>query len=301
MAKGVATFVPPLEAIRRRRSHTGGSVSGRYCYGVWLRHLVRAPSVPGALGELGPGDSLGVGLAALLTGCDTYVSLDVVRYANVEGNLRVLDELLELIEARAPIPDHDELPGVWPRLDSYAFPEHLLGDRLEAALAPDRVARIRRAVAEGDESLIRYVVPWQAEDALAGESLDAVVSQAVLEHVDDVPFTQRAVRRWLRAGGWASHSIDCRSHGWADDWGGHWSYSDREWRLVRGSRPWILNRYSCSQHEAAAEAAGFEITSLLPREAPSPMPRSRVTPRLRPSLTDEDLRCDVLFLQVRKA
>jgi SAM-dependent methyltransferase len=302
IAKGVATLVPPLEAVRRARSHTGGSVSGRYCYGVWLRHLVRAPSVPAALGELGPGDSLGVGLAALLTGCRTYVSLDVVRYANVEANLRVLDEVLELVTARARIPDHDELPGVWPRLDSYGFPHDVLPDEvIEAAVAPERVARIRRAVSEGDEELIRYVVPWQAEDALAGESLDAVVSQAVLEHVDDVPFTHRAVHRWLRHGGWASHTIDCRSHGWADGWGGHWSYSDLEWRLVRGKRPWMLNRYSCSQHAGAAEAAGFEITMRLPRTAAEPMPRERVAARLRPVLTDDDLRCDSLFLQVRKA
>lgn len=303
MAKGAATMVPPLEAIRRRRSHTGGSVSGRYCYGVWLRHLARAHSVPGAIGELGPGDSLGVGLAALLTGCDTYVSLDVVRYANAEANLRVLDELLEMVRSRAPIPDHDELPGVWPRLESYAFPHAVLGEeRLAAALAPDRVERIRRAVAEGDESLIRYVAPWTAEDALAAGSLDAVVSQAVLEHVDDVPFTHRAVHRWLKPGGWASHAIDCRSHGWADGWAGHWSYSDREWRVVRGSRDWMLNRYACSQHVAAAEAAGFEVTMRLPRVADEPMPRERVAAGLRPMLTDDDLRCDVVFLQLaRKA
>jgi hypothetical protein len=301
MAKGAATMVPPLEAIRRRRSHTGGSVSGRYCYGVWLRHLVRASSAPDAIGELGPGDSLGVGLAALLTGSRTYVSLDVVRYANVEGNLRVLDELLELVAARAPVPGHDELPGVWPRLDRYDFPHQLLPSaRLDAALEPERVARIRRAVAAGDESLIRYVVPWQAEDALDGDSLDAVVSQAVLEHVDDVPFTHRAVHRWLKPGGWASHSIDCRSHGWADGWAGHWSYSDVEWRVVRGSRDWMLNRFSCSQHVAAARSAGFEVTQLLPRIAAEPMPRGRVAAGLRPLLTDDDLRCDAAFLQVRK-
>ena len=308
MAKGVATIVPPLEALRRARSHTGGTVSARYCYGVWLRHLVRAHDAgldtdPASVGELGPGDSLGLGLAALLSGCRTYVSLDVVRYANVEGNLGVLDELVELFEARAPIPDHEELPGVWPRLDSYDFPLHVLDDdRLAAAITADRVGRIRSAVEGSDEELVRYIVPWQDEDVLADESLDAVVSQAVLEHVDDVPFTNRAVYRWLKPGGWASHTVDCRSHGWADSWSGHWSYSDVEWKLVRGARPWILNRYSCSRHVGAATAAGFEVASELPRRVASDdaMPRHRITPRLRPFFTNEDLRCDLLFLQLRK-
>lgn len=308
MAKGIATFVPPVEKARRARSHTGGTVSGRYCYGVWLRHLVRADdagldTAPDSVGELGPGDSLGLGLAALLSGCRTYVSLDVVRYANVEGNLSVLDELVELFEARAPIPDHEELPGVWPRLDSYDFPYHVLDDeRLAAATAPERVERIRRAVEGSDEPLLRYIVPWHDERVLADESLDAVVSQAVLEHVDDVPFTNRSIHRWLKPGGWASHSIDCRSHGWADSWSGHWSYSALEWKLVRGSRPWILNRFSCSQHIKAATDAGFQVTSQVPRLVPpgEAMERRRITSRLRPAFRDEDLRCEVLFLQVRK-
>jgi SAM-dependent methyltransferase len=310
MAKGIATLVPPLEAVRRARSRTGGTVSGRYCYGVWLRHLVRAhdaglDTVPASVGELGPGDSLGLGLAALLSGCRTYVSLDVVRYANVEGNLAVLDELVALFEGRAPIPDHDELPGVWPRLDSYDFPHHVLDDvRMASAITADRVERIRRAVtgSDGDEPLLRYVVPWQGEHVLADESLDAVVSQAVLEHVDDVPFTHRAIYRWLRPGGWASHTVDCRSHGWADSWNGHWSYSAVEWKLVRGARPWILNRYSCSQHIGAATSEGFEVASQVPRlVAPDEaMQRNRITTRLRPCFTDGDLRCDALFMQLLK-
>ena len=73
MLKGALTWVPPLNAWRRHRATTGGSDSARYCYSVWLRHLRSlAPygfRVKGAhVGELGPGDSIGIGLAALLSG-----------------------------------------------------------------------------------------------------------------------------------------------------------------------------------------------------------------------------------------
>ena len=37
LAVGMATYVPGLRHLTGRK--TGGSVSARYCYSVWLRHL----------------------------------------------------------------------------------------------------------------------------------------------------------------------------------------------------------------------------------------------------------------------
>ncbi len=38
--KGTATWMPFVSAVRRRYGSTGGTDSARYCYAVWLRHLV---------------------------------------------------------------------------------------------------------------------------------------------------------------------------------------------------------------------------------------------------------------------
>jgi hypothetical protein len=51
--------------------------------------------------EVGPGDSLGIGLAALLCGVEHYIALDVVRYAQTTRNLQILDELIALLRDRA--------------------------------------------------------------------------------------------------------------------------------------------------------------------------------------------------------
>ncbi|MBM4372890.1 MAG: hypothetical protein FJ098_14650, partial [Deltaproteobacteria bacterium] len=73
---GIATFVPGVRFLDRRG--TGGTGSARYCYSVWLRHLVLAKDrglldqVPATVAELGPGDSIGIGLAALLSGATAY-------------------------------------------------------------------------------------------------------------------------------------------------------------------------------------------------------------------------------------
>ena len=84
LVKGVATYLPGLELLGGR--YTGGTVSARDCYSVWLRHLTTAMTHglkehPRVVAELGPGDSLGTGIAALLTGAERLCAFDVVRYA----------------------------------------------------------------------------------------------------------------------------------------------------------------------------------------------------------------------------
>jgi len=100
---GIASYFPVIN--RYGAKGTGGTDSARYCYSVWLRHLVMAKRnglgpFPRVVAELGPGDSLGIGLAALLSGCDRYFALDVVDHANARSNLEIFDELVELFRAQ---------------------------------------------------------------------------------------------------------------------------------------------------------------------------------------------------------
>ena len=81
---------------------TGGTVSAQYCYSVYLRHLVIADqhglaNDPRTVVELGPGDSIGIGLMALLTGAEQYYAVDQVRHASSATNLLVFDELAKLL------------------------------------------------------------------------------------------------------------------------------------------------------------------------------------------------------------
>ena len=97
------------------RRGTGGSTSARYCYAVWLRHLTAAAAaVPdvslGTVVELGPGDSLGTGLAALLAGAGQCLCLDVVPHNDPARDLRVFEDLVHLFAQRADIPGDREFP-----------------------------------------------------------------------------------------------------------------------------------------------------------------------------------------------
>lgn len=91
-----------------RKYGAGATNDAYYCYQVWLGHLLRlhALGVPYRLdtvAELGPGDSLGVGIAALLTGTGKYVALDAVPYCDSGRNVAMVDEILDLLSQRVPL------------------------------------------------------------------------------------------------------------------------------------------------------------------------------------------------------
>jgi SAM-dependent methyltransferase len=266
--KGMLTWVPALNAWRVRHMSTGGSDSPRYCYSVWLRHLVTLHPhgfrINGAqIGELGPGDSIGTGLAALLSGATHYVGLDIVPFSAKADLERILDELVQLYSGREPIPDHREFPCVLPRLNSYEFPSCLI----DWTDFTSRVEGLHMALRTGvnGSHFVSYRAPWTTPDDIAAASLDLVFSQAVLEHVDELEETYRAMFAWLRPGGYASHVIDFSAHYRSPFWNGHWAYSDWEWRLVRGRREFLLNREPLSTHLVCAKKVGFEV-SLLRRD-----------------------------------
>lgn len=302
LLEGAATFVPGMMRLARRR--TGGTDSARYCYSVWLRHLALAArgglgEFPRCVAELGPGDSIGIGLAALVSGVERYLGLDLVKFANLERNLSVLDELVELFARRSPIPDQEEFPEIRPRLDRYGFPADVLPEgRLAQALRSDRLDAIRRSLREpgAPGSLIEYHAPWTDPDVATEASVDMILSQAVLEHVDGLDAAYGAMRRWLRPGGLVSHQIDFRSHGMATEWNGHWAYSDLAWRIVRGARPYLLNRQPRSTHVRLLEAHGFRIVYQQKATRDSGIARRRLARRFR-DMSEEDLTTSGWFVQ----
>lgn len=260
--KGLASYTP-LNALLSRCK--GLSHSAHYCYSVWLTHLQigsRAGQsvTPRVVAELGPGASVGLGVAALLSGSEKYYALDIVPFADVESSERMLDEMVRLYQERA-----DLHPFVGKYLEDLSFPHSLIdSDRLVASLHATRVDQIRRAIkglpsgeAEGVE--MRYVVPWTDQTLVPEGAANLVLSQAVLEHVDEIEPTYHALQKWLNPTGWMSHQIDYRSHNMASSWDGHWTYSDAAWKLIRGRRPYLLNRRAHSEHLQMMRDGGFKV------------------------------------------
>ena len=304
LIKGMATFVPGLN---RRAKSTGGTNSSRYCYSVWLRHLVMAKrnglnAYPKIVAELGPGDSLGIGLAALLCGCDKYFAFDVVEYANAERNAKIFDELVTLFKNRTPIPGNDEFPNVNPDLGEYNFPADILDEnRLQHALQQSRIERIRDSISDfhRKDSLIRYKVSWYDASILEKESVDMIYSHAVLEHVDDLRGTYRAMHSWVKSTGYISHAVDFKCHRTANEWNGHWVYSDTMWKLIRGKRPYLLNREPHSTHIAILIEEGFKVVCNKKIKSESRFTINELAPKFK-SISGDDLITSGAFIQAVK-
>jgi len=295
IAKGLTSFVVPRHWLNRAEGRT---LSARYCYSVFLRHLVRLHSVgadtdPRTVAEIGPGASIGTGIAALIAGAERYHGFDIKAYGSSPRNLTVFDELVDLFRARAAVPGTGEFATIKPALNSDEFPHEILNvARLGRVLADERLANLRRSLAPdamtGPDPAVSYVAPWFDDGRVARGSVDWIFSQAVMEHVDDLAGTYTACRAWLRPGATMSHQIDFKSHGTAAAWNGHWAYSATAWRMVRGRRRYLISRAPHSAHRSAMEASGFEINEDLLVKRDDGLAREHLARPFR-DLSDDDL------------
>jgi len=302
--QGSISYLPGGGQFLTRDSKKRSTQSARYCYTVWLRHLVKLHQSSGksdfpCVVEFGPGSSISTGLAAILTGTDSYVALDVFDLTKGFNYESTLDELIKLFRNRTPIPGEDEFPNVKPKLNDYSFPELILTDcLLEKTLHNDRLATIKsilneyhkgkRAVSLNGIS-IQFVDSWEtnANDLPVG-SADLVISQAVLMMVKNLESTYRAIGKILKKGGISSHQIDFKSFNTASKWNGHWTYSDFLWKLILGKRPFLINREPYSVHAMLHEKFGLKIIETQKVFFKNEIPKYRLTNRFR-NMPDEDL------------
>jgi len=306
VARGLLSYVPALNDVLP--SKTGGHTeSASYCYGVWMKHLTLLHAhgfsgVPQTIAELGPGESLGVGLSALLTGSSHYIGLDVIAHSNSSRNQHVLNDLVLMFENRAPNPDKG-----WPEFSSYlderSFPGHILPEHfLDLTLEPARIETIRRAItapSPADTITAQYKAPWFDPRVIEENSVDLVVSQSVLEHVVDLPATYKALYQWVKPGGWMSHQIDLKSHGISTRWNGYRTCSDRLWEITLGRRPFMINRQPASVHLRLIQEAGFRLVTHQKFMRKDGIRREELAPRWA-DISDDDLNCSGLYVIATK-
>lgn len=216
--------------------------------------------------------------------------MDIVEHANIDRNLKIFNELVTLFKNLEDIPGEDEHPGVKPYLDTYEFPRNILADnRLEHALEKNRIDRIRNSISNPnhENSIIKYRVPWFDSNVVEKESMDLIYSQAVLEHVDALRNTYKSMRLWLKPDGLISNQIDFKCHGTAQEWNGHYTYSDFIWKLIRGRRPYLLNRETYSKHIDILKEEGFKIVCNKTIKSRSNINRNSLAERFK-YISDDD-------------
>ncbi len=306
IAKGLATYVPGNQYFRTRMGE-GSTASATYCYNVWLKHLTilwenGLREIPSSVGEIGPGGSLGVGLAAMLSGTDHYHALDVAKYSNPEKNLNTLNELVDLFRSRTP-----HRTGGWPDIDDLLdenhFPSHILTDELLSdVLSDERIEKIREAISfpgnSGSGVTINHITPWSDASVIENDSLELIISHSVMEHVNDLEMSYKAMAAWTRPGGMMSHQIDLSGHNLTNAWNGYRQYPDLLWKIIVGRKPYLINREPCSKHLTLLENNGFTELCCMKRYDEKGIERSLLSSRWK-DISDDDLNCSGLFVQVK--
>ena len=293
MAKGLLSWIPGLHL--HFVPHGSGTASAGYCYGVWLKHLTLLwangmREMPCSVLELGPGASIGTGIAALLSGAERYTGIDAVAYASPPTNAAVQRELVSLFERRAARPTAG-FPPFDQYLDRRLFPSHILDDaRLAASLAPARLARLERDV--------RYLT-WERAGEVEEGSVDLVFSHVVMNQVDDLDGAYRHCARWLRPGGWMSHQIDFTSLDTTPEWNGHRGYGELMWKVIAGRRAYFVNREVLTTHLDLMQRSGFDIVHVTRGERQGGLARNQLAARWR-ACSDEDLRTQTGFVIARR-
>jgi SAM-dependent methyltransferase len=263
VVKGTSSFV--INAFRNPHGTISGTVSALGSYAIFMRY-VRAIAQAGSslegrtVLEVGPGSSLGVGIAALLSGATRYYAYDLVDQTDSQRNLAVFDEMVELFRQRAPVPIEGWCARIFPFIDDRAFPHALLPDQLlHRMLAADRISALRHDLATGEGSYFRARFAQDPADVQIDEPIDLIISESVLEHVDDLESTYQAFARWLSDDGIMVHLIDYSSHNLSRHWNGHWQCSPLVWSLTRGKRLFLINRVPHQGHVDLLQSHGFKV------------------------------------------
>jgi hypothetical protein len=240
-----------------------------------LRHLVllkenaliEKASDLKSVAEIGPGDSLGIGIAALLSGVRSYYAFDVIEHATLGRNMSVADQLASLFRCKEEIPHREpQFKNTAPRLTDYRFPAELFDPPIKDFLIDERVDAVKSLLTGSTSGSmnIGYVVPWYQREPPMNGGLDLVYSQAVMEHVEDIEHAYAQMGAWLKPGGIISHQIDFKAHEMTKEWNGHWFIPERLWEFLLRGRKYSMNRLPMSAHVNAMKNAGFEIRAILP-------------------------------------
>jgi hypothetical protein len=307
VAKGLATWIPGVRRAFFNREAALGTGSPAYCYNVWMKHLTLAwahgmRQMPGTVLELGPGESIGTGVAALLSGARRYIGIDAVAHLRPEANARVFEALVERFRARESGP-RTGWPALDPYLDERGFPSHILDDaRLDAALDPARLRAIGDAVSvagsPSQSSTLRYFT-WDSLQNVPAGTADFLFSHVVLNQVEDSDGIYARCAQFLAPGGWMTHQIDLTCLNTAAEWNGHRAYGDLAWKVITGNRPYFVNREPAASHLAKIERHGFEVVEALRGYKDGGIRRDQLAPRWR-GMSDEDLKTSTLFVIARR-
>lgn len=260
LIKGLMTYIPGIAPIidKKKLSTRHSGAQAEFCYTLWLSILTLFSDKGiqhkfSAIGEIGNGGSLGVGICALLTGCEKYYSLEIDHILDKNLNLNILDELVVLFKNKTCISDKYKKLNI--KANSYEYPESLieplfLNEKFIEEIRADIINEFKNS------KRLMIVKNWHSHSAL---NLDFIFSRAVMEHVLLPKNVYFGSATHLKVGSFMFHDIEFHSHGITKRIDGHFLIPGNLWKIIFGKRLYFLNRWSLNEHLTCITNNGFKI------------------------------------------
>lgn len=263
VTKGMLTFIPGVTYLlnKKKRATRHSGAHAEFCYSLWLSLLVFLeendihPDLK-KIGEIGSGGSIGVGICALLCGCENYYALEIDGIFEKNQNLEILDELILLFRNKTRISDKFSQLNI--KISNYEYPQNIIKP---VFLEDNVISEIRTDIINGfsNSKRIQIVNCWETHTAL---NLDFVFSRAVMEHVSEPESVYKSTFYHLKPGSLMFHDIEFHSHGITKNVNGYYLLPEYLWKIIFGRRSYFLNRLQIADHRKVIISLNFEIISL---------------------------------------
>src|ERR1039457_4517717 len=111
--------------------------------------------------------------------------------------------------------------------------------------------------------------------------------------------TGRVMEKWLKPLGLMSPTIDFKLMGVTQIWNGHWTFSDLEWKIVKGGKPFLINRQPFSEHMKLQSKYGFKILVNVPTKLENKLNRNQLSTEFK-NISEEDITTSGTYILSKK-
>ena len=309
LVAGILTRIPYVNRIILKRfyKNTGGTIDADYCLLVWGKHIDLLlknnwkPKCKSVL-ELGPGDSLGVGIVAVLSGVKSYCAVDVLSYDVISKSILVLNQLKGIIESGQTIEENEKIK---PHFDSTAewVNKFLINLRQneDLKLLFSKIELDLNNLFDTNYkcNYIKYL-PLDKYLTSSDGRFDLIFSQSVLEYIGELVPAFQKMHVQLNSNGWISHEVDLSCMRTSDRWDGHWSYPNWLWKIMKGKRPFFINRFTCDFYSKELEKSIWRNVKFLSYKKAIQTPKNELAKDYK-ILEDETLQTASIYFIAQKA
>lgn len=205
------------------------------------------------IGEIGSGGSVGVGICALLSGCEKYYALEIQESFDINQNLKILEEVVLLFKNRTSISDKYKKINL--KVKDHSYPAGIIKPNF---LQESIISEIKDDILNQFRNSKRIIVnkKWNSQLPV---KLDFIFSRAVMEHVSNPGVVYKDINHNLKPGSVMFHDIEFHSHGITKRTDGHYLIPEYLWKVIYGKRRFFLNRWNKEEHENSIITNGFQI------------------------------------------